>query len=73
MKLHEVLEIIGDDTSKWFRPAGFKGSRHAFCVTRGQTLSVPSPMGGFSFMYSDVQVLKGDWEIVTADDVLDGN
>lgn len=73
MKLHEVLKDVKGSTDKWFRPVSWKGCKHAYCIEDGHSYFVPSPHGGYCDMVAQVDILIGDWEIVTPDEVLDGN
>lgn len=73
MKLHEVLEKLDGNTELWFRPVSWKGWSSAFALTPyGHTALVPTSRGGHTSMTYDASLLKGDWEIVTADQVLNG-
>lgn len=77
MKLHEaIIELYKiDNKGVWVRPKCWIGSGLAFCLSH-DTFSmelVPGRRGGESHMASDVKSLIDDWEVVSPDQVLDGN
>lgn len=72
MTLQDVLKIAQQDESLWFRPVSLKGAKWAYIVKNGEVYSVPSARGGDYGVTAYVKYLLDDWEIVTADQVLDG-
>lgn len=73
MKLHEVLEKLDGNTELWFRPISWKGRESAYTLDGGGcTKYVPTSFGGNISMTPSITLLKGDWEIVTPDQVLNG-
>lgn len=70
MKLHEVVETLGDNRDYWFRPVSWRGSGQAYTIILGSTYVVPSSKGGEIGMTTNPTELAGEWEIVNADTVL---
>ena len=71
MKLHEALvspDVV--DGILWFRPVGWIGP-YAFAVRDGVVLTVPTSRGGHPGITPFADVLAGEWEVVTAGQVLD--
>lgn len=68
MRLHEVIDAVQD--GEWFRPVGLSGSGMAYCVKAGYVHCVPSSSGGILGAPANADSLRGEWEIVSPDDVL---
>lgn len=71
MKLHEVLKdesvLKGD---MWFRPVSWKARKAAYCLKDDTVYLVPTSRGGSIGITPYVSYLCGDWEIISAEDVL---
>lgn len=71
MKLHEAISKVDGSLELWFRPVAWKGRGEAYALDREQrTHLVPTPRGGNLHMTHNANILAGDWEVVTPDEVL---
>ena len=72
MKIHEAISRVGDDLGFWFRPVTWKGRGEAFALDhQRRTHRVPTARGGDLHMTHNADILAGDWEVVTPDEVLE--
>ena len=73
MELHEAIaESQADPENKWFRPVSWRGTTQALVVIDGHVCQVPQFRGGVPHMPTNINALVGDWEVVTPDEVLEG-
>ncbi len=74
MTLPEAIEAAKTRPGVWFRPVIWKHRREGFTLSYESTvvLRVPSQNGGHATMTADVGLLVGEWEIISADQVLEG-
>jgi hypothetical protein len=71
MTLQEAIKK-SIETNDWFRPISWKGAVCAYCIHKGDTQLVPTRSGGTLHMITSVNGLMGDWEVVSPDQVLNG-
>lgn len=68
MRLHEAIDAVQD--GEWFRPVSLRGSGIAYCIKGGYLHCVPSASGGILGAPNKADSLRGEWEILSPDDVL---
>ena len=75
MTLQEAIKAVKHSNGElWFRPVSWKRARVAYTISYNGSMTefVPTHSGGKPQMTSWVSELEGDWEIVTPDQVLNG-
>lgn len=71
MKVHEAIEALKADPSKWARPLWWRGDGIGIAIySHTRVAVVPSATGGAHWHVS-VRDLTDDWEVVEPDVILD--
>ena len=73
MNLLEALRIASKTQALWVRPVSWRGSPSAYLVAEDGIYSVPDSHGGYPTFTRDQQLLLGEWDVLTPDELYEEN